>query len=365
MRRRSLIVGLGSIATGVAVWRSGEGIDNEIASPVSLRSVARLPAGGRDMAWSRDGRRLAVGGEKTTVVDTANWQVVATLGVSGIWRRQTLAFLSDATVVAAVPGQEGTWAWETYEAESGKRLRQVPRPPGRELGEIEMIAVTGNRKYVALVKGVHAGVTVGKPYSPRALLLFEAETGAFVGRPAVPLRSPGLQATGPDNKLAIADWPAMLDSRAAIYLFDAATNTVDRRLAGHIGGVGAVAWSPDGRMIASGAEPQGISEGDRDPLRIWKVTSGELVTSFSNRIGGVQSVSWHPGGEVIVTLGGRGDGKAGVALRLWSITAGKLLFEHFPGYDAVGGAVSFHPASGQLAWSRREVVEIFDVRGIA
>ena len=73
--------------------------------------------------------------------------------------------------------------------------------------------------------------------------------------------------------------------------------TLVRVLAGHFGGVSAVAWSPDGTRLATG------SGGYVGEVRVWDPTTGHTTITLPGHPGGVSAVAWSPDGTRLATAG--------------------------------------------------------------
>src|SRR5262249_57014388 len=82
-------------------------------------------------------------------------------------------------------------------------------------------------------------------------------------------------------------------------------------LAEHTGSVDAVAVSPDGKRIASGASDRLI--------KLWDRETGEEVLSLPGHTKGVVALAWAPDGKTLVSSG------ADRTIRRWDVTAGKEL----------------------------------------
>ena len=104
----------------------------------------------------------------------------------------------------------------------------------------------------------------------------------------------------------------------------------------HGAGVTAVAFSPDGKRIASG--------GMNWRSAIWDAKTGRELRSFQGQGGAVLALAYSPDGKVLATAGERRS----PAVMLWDADTGKAL-RQLAGHKGDVLALAFAPDGGVLA----------------
>jgi WD40 repeat protein len=126
-----------------------------------------------------------------------------------------------------------------------------------------------------------------------------------------------------------------------VRMWDATTGAQVFVYRGHQGSVNALAWSPDGREIASGAAD--------NTVQILETATGKRWFTYRGHSNTVSAVSWSPDGKFIAS------GSWDKTVQVWNAASGALLYT-YDGYNVK--AARANPASGVLpdlifavAWS--------------
>ena len=152
-------------------------------------------------------------------------------------------------------------------------------------------------------------------------------------------------AFSPDGKtLASASWDK------TIKLWDVASGKEVRSLRGHEHNVRSVAFSPDGKTLASGSADKTI--------KLWDAASGKEVRSLRGHESYVYSVAFSPDGK---TLASGSDDKT---IKLWDVASGKET-RSLRGHEDLVYSVAFSPDGKTLAsGSQDKTIKLWDVAGV-
>jgi WD40 repeat protein/tetratricopeptide (TPR) repeat protein len=305
------------------------------------------------LAWNLDGTRLATASfdNSARIWDPATGRELATL-IGHTGRLTSIAWRPDGKQLATGGGDGTARIWSAAE-EKAKALLAAHRrsatamawsPDGRRVasgGDDGTIVVrdTATGKLLEL-KGPATPVnslawsrqgklaSAGNDFTVR---LWDPDTGAPLAVLPGHEANVSCVAWSPDGtRLASAVGVSLFQRRQIIarpvYIWDISDPnkpTLAHTLRGHEGEVNCVAWSPDGRRIAS-AGFDGRLAAQR--IRIWDATTGKPVGGLPGPLEEIHGLAWSPDGQHIASAGSWGatfDRAVEGSIRIHHLTPGR------------------------------------------
>jgi WD40 repeat protein len=335
------------------------------------------------VAFSRDGRLLVTAGQDQSV---RLWDPATGKGLA-VWEGLggPLALSPDGKTVAAGLGKGGGKEPAAVQLldTAGKRqrvLRAHPAgvtalafsPKGDALasagkdGAVKLWSLEdGSSRAIQLPTGEPTTALAFRPDG--AVLAWDAkgvvqrwEVGP--GRASQPLAVPVQNALagssrasfGPGGQSLLAFSPSGQDLAAvsgnSVVLVDAATGKARTELKGHLGGINEIAFSPDGRTLASAGFQLSLLEDGRGEVRLWDLARGEQRTILKGHPGAVRCLAYTPDGTTLATGGDTGE------VRLWDLgpQRGRRVLQ---GGVAGPSRLAFLPDCRRLAWVAEQTTD--------
>ncbi len=275
-------------------------------------------------AQSPDGKILASAGSDRTIhlweMTTGNLSQRLTGHLGAVY---ALAFSPDGKTLASGGAEQMLKLWDVA---SGRELRTLGRR-----GILDgTVAFSPDGKILAS-GGIGPtlklwDLTTGQ--EPRSL------KGAAIPRPQHLNRVSMTDAVSslaysPDGKILASG-----NLNDTIELWDAVTGQRLRALVGHTHMVGSIAFSPDGKILASASNDASI--------RLWDVNLGQELLKLTGHDNAVWGIAFSPDGKRLASAG------SDKTLRLWDVQTGKIV-NVLKGHTDQVNAVAFSPDGKSLA----------------
>ncbi len=316
-----MLVGMSSSA--IKFW--------EIASGKEVGSVTERNMGAFSMAFDSKTNLLAIGGVDSNIKlwDTQSNKKPSILR-GYAYPAKFIAFSPDGRTLAS-SRLDGVRIWD---GENGSNMRVITPSFG---ASVRSIAFSPDSRWIVVGSSFQKEFAefpdsikkqLGIEETVPTIKVYELQTGNLVRVIKAHEDSINALAFSPDGKIIAS---GSVDKN--IKLWDTETGTELRTLTGHVNKITSLAFRLDGKVLASGS--------DDKTIKVWETESGKELRSIAAHTHEVNSIAFSPDGKTLASC-------SFLVAALWDAESGQPIRE-FKGHSSMVTSVAFNRDGKQLA----------------
>ena len=317
-----------AVGGGIGVWL----YDVNMGKEISL-----FPGTSRSLAFSPDGRFLVNGGDDTTTL----WEVATGRKVTrhdSLPAASVLWFSKDSKTLVILNDSGDTIYW--IDTDTGKR--NVKKIENRlDSHPRAVYALTHDKVAIAEDSGIlqlwnaKSGKKVSTLTGPAERLQAEDVTGIEFNRVISLAFSPdGTRLASGRLDRTVRLWDTTSNNEPILLQKQSLSRALLRSTQEFVDGPNVLLFSPDGKILACG-------EGQN--VKLWDITTGELITTLKGHIGLVDNLAFSPDGSILASASGEGT------VLYWNIKTGDQLPPKITEHTDELETISFMKGSSTLA----------------
>jgi WD40 repeat protein len=149
-------------------------------------------------------------------------------------------------------------------------------------------------------------------------------------------------------------WIASASKDRTAKVWDAGTGKEILTLAGHGDEVRCVAFSPDGKLIVTGSQDKNI--------KIWDIATGQELVTFKGHTSTVTTVTYSPNGKWIASASGDPSLKRAGEVKVWDATTGRSILTFQEHTESGVESLCFSHDGTHIATTNSGVFKVWDAK---